>query len=106
MRWPLVALAVCGCGAIDGAASDPQPDVNGFDLLISSTYVRVYPHYVGVTGGPVEWPHVTDAGQCADLDTDTASIITTELSSVAVDGLALSNGNPDPARQVDRKSVG
>lgn len=98
MRRCLVVLLACGCGA---AGSDaPAPDVSGFDLLISSTYVRAYVHYVDVTGLPVASPHVPDVGACAELETDTATFITTKLGSVAIDGLALTNGAPAPDKQV------
>jgi len=92
-----VAVAVSGCGA---AGSSSAPDVNGFDLLISSTYVRAYVQYVDVTGLPVTPPHVPDVGACAELETDTATVITTELASVAIDGLQLTNGSPYPDKQV------
>lgn len=93
-----VAVAVCGCGAAGSETS--APDVSGFDLLISSTYVRAYVQYVDVTGLPVTPPHVPDVGACAELETDTATVITTKLGSVAIDGLQLTNGSPYPDKQV------
>jgi hypothetical protein len=96
--WFLVMLAaVIGCGGDD--AVDP-PDVAGFDLLISSSYVRVYANFTDASLAGESVPHVPDVGACADLETDTASVFASTLSDVGIDGLALSNADPYPDKEV------
>ncbi len=93
----------CGGGQLAADASTPDAlalDVTGFDLLISSTYVRVYVHFNPGAPDGITWPHIPDVGACAELETDAASAVASTLRNVAIDGLPLTNDDPFPDKQV------
>jgi hypothetical protein len=103
MRWCLLVLVGCGGGDLASDAAMPDalaPDVNGFDLEISSSYVRVFVHFTAAALDGISVPHLPDIGTCAALETDTAVAVDSTLRGVAIDGLALTNDDPYPDMQV------
>ena len=97
MRGCLLFLVACGAPSDGASASDaPTADVRGFDLLISSTYVLVYPQFIANASGA----GIPALDTCGALETDTASVFASSLRDVSIDGLTLSNDNPYPGMQV------
>src|SRR3989442_1145963 len=89
MRW-LVGLMLAGCGAGRGSATDAMaaPDIDGIDIVVSSTRVVAW---VGLTGALANTGRFAAPGTCGGT-TDAIIVVQSCLGALEIAGTALTSG--------------
>lgn len=81
MRVALVLLSACGV--------HHDVDVAGFDVLVSSTRIYVFPLF---DEREENWPRLPDVGACSEIESDAVITFPGKLTAVELDGDVLSGG--------------